>query len=262
MGLYEHQCTDWRLAKRVRLGDYPAEQQPADDSVFGYGDVFHRHATGDGLSILWGRQWDMASGKIGAMRRPTLTVFAGMPGSGKTTLARKASRHLGLPIFSKDRIQRVLRDHHLADEHSGDGYYIILDMADEQLSLGVSVILDATFPLDHFRLVASEIAARHKANFCAIYCYCSDDAVWEARMERRVQYVPGWKPVGWEVVLRMRQYYQPWNANAQMMDSLYSPQENFTRVLATIQSARRHQYIPNQPLDPLFADDDPSEHET
>lgn len=187
---------------------------------------------------------------------PTLVLFSGMPGSGKTTLARQASRQLKLPIFSKDRIQRVLRDHHLADEHSGDGYYIILDMADEQLSLGVSVILDATFPLDHFRLVASEIAARHKAKFCAIYCHCSDDAVWEARMQSRVQYVPGWKPVGWDVVLRMRQYYQPWNDNAQVVDSLYSPQQNLDLVLSTIQQATPRTYIPNQPLDPLFPDED------
>lgn len=194
--------------------------------------------------------------------RPTLTLFAGMPGSGKTTLARKVSRHLSMPIFAKDRVQRVLRDHNLADEHSGDGYYIILDLAEEQLSLGVSVILDATFPLDHFRLVASDIAARHKANLCAVYCHCSDDAVWQARMESRVQYVPGWKPVGWDAVLRMRQYYQPWNANAHVVDSIHSPQHNFDQVVSTIQNATPRQYVPNQPYDPIFPEEDLPEGET
>lgn len=181
---------------------------------------------------------------------PTLILFAGMPGSGKTTLARMVAQHLGLPIFSKDRVQRVLRDHHLAAENTGDGYYIILDMADEQLSLGVSVVLDATFPLDHFRMVASETAARHQARLCAFYCYCSDDAVWRERMEGRVQYVPGWKPVGWEDVLRMRQYYQPWDDNAVLIDSLRGSEDNFAGVLEAIQNAQHRLYVPHQPLDP------------
>src|SRR5512143_2816069 len=105
-----------------------------------------------------------------------------MPGSGKTTLARMVARKLGIPAFAKDRVQRVLRDHNLAQASTGDGYYIILDMVDELLSLGLTVILDATFPLDHFRTVASETAARHNSRFCAFYCYCSDDKVWRERM--------------------------------------------------------------------------------
>lgn len=180
---------------------------------------------------------------------PTLILFAGMPGSGKTTLARMVSRELQLPILSKDRMQRVLRDHHLAAENTGDGYYIILDMADEQLGVGVSVILDATFPLDHFRMVANEIALRHSAKFCAIYCTNSDDDVWHRRMERRVHYVPGWRPVGWEDVLRMRTYYQPWGDNALMVDSMRSPEENFALVLDEIRRAEIRRYVPYQPMD-------------
>lgn len=181
------------------------------------------------------------------MSDPTLVLFAGIPGSGKTTLARMVARNLQIPVFAKDRVQRVLRDHNLADASSGDGYYIILDMADELLSLGLSVILDATFPLDHFRTVASETAARHKARFCALYCYCSDDQVWKDRMKQRVQYVPNWKPVGWEDVIRMRDYYQPWNANALFVDSLHSPEENFPLVLEYIKNAPFQGYIPHQP---------------
>lgn len=183
--------------------------------------------------------------------KPTLILFAGMPGSGKTTLARLVARQLCIPIFSKDRVQRVLRDHHLAAENTGDGYYIILDQADEQLNLGISVILDATFPLDHFRMVASEIAARHAANFCAIYCYCSDDRVWQKRMQDRVHYIPGWKPVGWNDVLRMREYYQPWDENAHHVDSLLPPHKNIDSVLNVVAKAMPHEYIPYQPTDPF-----------
>ena len=179
----------------------------------------------------------------------TLILIAGMPGGGKTTLARLVSRQLGIPVFAKDRVQRVLRDHNLAKENTGDGYYVILDMADEQLGLGLSCILDATFPLDHFRTVASEIAQRHKANLCALYCYCSDDNMWRERMTDRVHYVPGWKPVGWADVLRMREYYQPWNDNALFMDSVRSPEDNFPVALDYIQHATPRAYVPHQPTE-------------
>jgi predicted kinase len=176
----------------------------------------------------------------------TLIIFAGMPGSGKTTLARVVAEALRIPMLAKDRVQRVLRDRDLADPSSGEGYYLILDLADEQLSLGVSAILDATFPLDHFRSVASDIAERHHARFCAVYCYCSDKTVWRARMEQRVQYIPGWKPVGWEDVERMRDYYQPWRENALAIDSLLPPEENIPQVLAYIEKATRREYTPNE----------------
>jgi predicted kinase len=178
----------------------------------------------------------------------TLIIFAGMPGSGKTTLARMVAETLHIPLLAKDRVQRVLRDRDLTDSTSGEGYYVILDLADEQLSMGVSVILDATFPLDHFRVVASDIAARHNARFCAVYCHCSDEAVWRARMEDRVQYIPGWTPVGWEDVERMREYYQPWRNNALAIDSLLSPEINFPPVLSYIQNAPRRAYTSNEPV--------------
>ncbi|MEO8610835.1 MAG: ATP-binding protein [Chloroflexota bacterium] len=179
----------------------------------------------------------------------TLILFTGMPGSGKTTLARMVARRLNVPVFAKDRVQRVLRDHHLAPEHSGDGYFIILDIADELLSLGLSVILDATFPLDHFRMVASEIAARHKSKFSALYCYCSDETVWKERMTDRVHYVPGWKPVGWSDVERMKEYYQSWNNNALFLDSMNPPETNLPLALEHIRSATHRAYLPNQPTE-------------
>ncbi|MBL8118000.1 MAG: AAA family ATPase, partial [Anaerolineae bacterium] len=50
----------------------------------------------------------------------TLILFAGMPGSGKTTLARIIARRMNIPVFAKDRVQRVLRDHNLAAANTGD----------------------------------------------------------------------------------------------------------------------------------------------
>jgi predicted kinase len=162
---------------------------------------------------------------------PALILVSGLPGCGKTTLARRVAGTLRAPLFAKDRVQRVLRDH-VPGAAPLDGYRLLLDLADEQLALGLSVVLDAVFPLDGFRAAAREIAAHHDAAFRPVYCFCSDEAVWRARMDARVQYVPGWDPVGWDEVERLRPLYQPWAPGAALfVDAVQSIDENLQHVL-------------------------------
>jgi len=168
---------------------------------------------------------------------PMLILFSGLPGCGKTTLTRQVAATLHAPLLAKDRVQRVLRDH-VPGAAPVDGYRLLIDLADEQLSLGVSVVLDAVFPLAGFRDEARAVAARLGARFRPVYCYCSDEAVWRARVEARVQYVPGWTPVGWDEVERLRAFYEPWDpAAALFVDALAPPDANLTRVLAYVQAA-------------------------
>jgi predicted kinase len=179
---------------------------------------------------------------------PTLILFAGMPGSGKTTLCRLLAQELRIPVFSKDRVQLVLRQRDLVKENTGDGYYVILSQAEEHLGLGMSAILDATFPLDHLRLVASDIARRWGARFKAVYCSCSDDRVWRERMEQRSRAAdPDWNMATWADVQRMRAYYKPWGDNALEIDSLKPPNENFLRALAYIQDGDSRYYMAQHP---------------
>jgi predicted kinase len=166
------------------------------------------------------------------LEHTTLILFSGLPGSGKTTLARLVAQRLKIPVFGKDRIQSALRTHDLAERDSAHGYLIMLDQADEQLSLGISVVLEAVFPLQQFRAQALEIAQRYQAAFRSIYVYCSDDVIWMARMKNRMLYVPNWTPVGWEDVKRLRAYFEPWDAATTLfVDSLKSAEENLEPAL-------------------------------
>jgi predicted kinase len=161
-----------------------------------------------------------------------LILFSGLPGTGKTALARSVARHLHIPLLAKDRIQSALRARGLADRETPDGYHLMLDLADEQLSLGVSVALDAVFPMEGFRQAARDIACRNSANFRSIYCYCSDPSVWRERMKGREQYVPNWTPVGWEAVERLQAMYEPWDPETTLfIDSLNDFEANLVLVM-------------------------------
>src|SRR5712691_1279442 len=99
-----------------------------------------------------------------------LIMFSGIPGSGKTALARRLAEHLRIPLFSRDSAQKFLYEHQLIQSNTVEGYHWILRQAEEQLALGVSCILDAVFPRTEFRIIASQTAMRHQALFRPIYC--------------------------------------------------------------------------------------------
>lgn len=167
---------------------------------------------------------------------PHLIMLSGLPGCGKTTLAHQLARHLRIALFAKDRIQRVVNDQ-MTDANPIIGYNILLDLADEQLALGVSVILDAVFPMDGFRRQARQLATQYNAQFRPIYCYCSDESIWQARLENRETLVPGWPPVGWSEVERLRPSFEIWQgADILALDALHSPADNLQTALHFIQS--------------------------
>ena len=160
-------------------------------------------------------------------------MLSGLPGTGKTSLAQALASRLGLPLFAKDRLQSRLRVLGLADRKTADGYHMMFDLADQQLSLGVGVILDAVFPMAGFRDLVRGMAEDHEADFLPIFCHCSNMGLWKDRFNGRVQYVPDWTPVGWDEVLRIQDYFEPWREDeALFLDSVDDFKQNLERTLS------------------------------
>src|SRR5271155_4502495 len=79
---------------------------------------------------------------------PTLIVFGGLPGTGKTTLARAIAQDLRAAYLRIDTIEQALKSSDtLAGELGPEGYLIAYALAENNLRLGLSVVADSVNPI-------------------------------------------------------------------------------------------------------------------
>jgi predicted kinase len=83
------------------------------------------------------------------MRKFRLIIITGLPGTGKTTLARGLSKRHSLPLICKDTIKEPLLDvlgsSATSRALSDVSFAVMFSMARELLSLGDSLILEGNF---------------------------------------------------------------------------------------------------------------------
>src|SRR5688572_28749310 len=143
---------------------------------------------------------------------PKLIAFSGLPATGKSHLAEVLAKHLQIPLFSKDHFESILYKAKLSDGTSLRGYHLLLETAKLQLSLGISVIVDAVFPLQGFRDRLGELAIEAQATLYIIHTFCSDEVVHRKRLLERPSHVP-WSPADWERVQEIASFYGSWGDN-------------------------------------------------
>ena len=171
------------------------------------------------------------------MTSPTLIVLSGLPGSGKSMVAAGLSRTLSIPLFSVDPIEAAMWRGGLAKDQTGIAAYdVAIALADENLRLGHSVIVDAVNPVEAPRAAWRSLAAKHRADMKIIECVCVDEAVHRQRIEARVRNIAGMPEVTWDRVQRRRAEYEAWtdarltlDTSAKSADQLLAEALNYLR---------------------------------
>lgn len=130
-------------------------------------------------------------------RGPTLFITCGTMGCGKSTLADQLAFELGISVHSSDVIRKILAKAPTGtafNEMYGQGLYDsgmtertyaeLSKLAEEELTAGRSVLIDASFKKASDRSVFAELAASHKAGFVILLVKC-DENEQKNRLRRR-----------------------------------------------------------------------------
>jgi predicted kinase len=166
-----------------------------------------------------------------------LIIFSGLPGTGKSMLAETIGKQLCIPVFAKDWLEAVLLQNGLQPTQNGKslgyvGYELLTALAERQLMLGQSVILDSVAGIISIRDQWRNLADQYHAASHVIECVCSDETVHRDRLSTRRRKIPGWYELEWSEVERVRSYYAPWQEDRLILDMMQSFDENLFKAMA------------------------------
>jgi uncharacterized protein len=156
-----------------------------------------RHAQGDEAAADEARTYaDIA---VRHLRRGQvrLVLVGGLPGSGKSTVAGWLADELGAVLLSSDRVRKELagldpvrhapvpyRSGIYSPAHSAATYVELLRRAEELLSRGESVVLDATWSAAEARDLATAVMERTYSTLVRLHC-TAPAAITEQRLRTR-----------------------------------------------------------------------------
>lgn len=139
-------------------------------------------------------------------RRPVLVILGGLPGTGKTTLARAWARSRGAAHVRVDTIEVALQRAG-AEQIGPQGYGVAYALAADQLALGLDVVADSVNPLPVTRQAWREVATASGASVLEVELTCPAPEH-RARVESRTADIEGHQLPDWAAVQGAD--YAPW----------------------------------------------------
>jgi len=168
--------------------------------------------------------------------RTMLIILGGLPGVGKTTIAREVARQLGAVHLRIDSIEQAIRQSGVVAVSLDDaGYRVAYAVAEDNLRLGRIVIADSVNPWPITREAWRAVAERAAVPAVEIELTCHDPAEHRRRVEARALSDGG--PAWQEVVTRD---YQPWHSPHVVIDTAgRATEEAVAAVLRGLETSRR-----------------------
>jgi len=133
---------------------------------------------------------------------PRLIVFAGLPGSGKSSIARGLAREIGAVWLRVDSIEQAIRESGVVSGGVDDaGYRSAYAVAQDNLRLGRDVIGDSVNPWMLTRNAWRDTGLRAGAQVIEVEIVCTDLEEHRRRIETRENEVPGLILPDWQAVI-------------------------------------------------------------
>jgi predicted kinase len=133
-----------------------------------------------------------------------LIVFGGLPGTGKTTIARALGERLKAVYLRIDSIEQAIRASSVLPpqaEVSPEGYFVACHLAADNLRMGRTVITDSVNPDSVTRDAYKAVAENQNVGFLEVEVVCSDKAEHRKRIETRKSDIAGLVLPTWQSVV-------------------------------------------------------------
>ena len=139
---------------------------------------------------------------------PILYIFSGLPGTGKSTLAKIISKKLKAVYIRIDTIEQGIRD--LCNFNvQGEGYRLAYKIVEDNLKIGNSVISDQCNPIKLTRKEWNDVAIKNNCKYINIEILCSNKEEQKNRIENRKTEIENLRLPTWEEITERE--YELWN---------------------------------------------------
>jgi predicted kinase len=149
---------------------------------------------------------------------PVLISFSGLPGVGKTTVARALAQEIRAAYIRVDSIEVALKSSSLQIHPAEDaGYLAAAAVAKDNLAHGLDVVADTVNPVELTRRLWAETASVCNARLLNVEIVCSDQAEHKRRVETRRSDIVGLDLPDWKRV--QSRGYEDWTGDPVVLDT-------------------------------------------
>jgi len=145
----------------------------------------------------------------------SLVIFGGLPGAGKTSVARRLAARIDAVYVRIDTIENAIQASGSIDVREL-GYLVAYAVASDNLSLGRTVIADCVNPLRVTRDAWLEVARQASVRAIEVEVVCSNEVEHRRRLEARSHDFRG-DPVTW--ANRVSRGYEAWDGPHLVVDT-------------------------------------------
>ncbi len=157
-----------------------------------------------------------------------IILICGLPGVGKTTLARKLAVLIRGVVLSTDKIRKEMIQNPTYSRQEREMIYNILLLLAKYLhEAGVNCILDATFNRKRSRDKVKDFLKLPENQIITIECVCPEQIVW-ARLKKRER---DYSDADYAIYKRMKKIFEPIDSPHITVDCRSSPRENAKVVI-------------------------------
>ena len=148
-----------------------------------------------------------------------LIIFAGLPGTGKTTLSKVLSKKLNAVYLRVDTIEQACKNSKFLNIETVEdaGYLVAYDVAKDNLKNGLTVVADSVNPIAITRNDWLSVGKEINVKAVEIEVVCSDKTEHKRRVESRVADIPNHVVPTWQDVLDRE--YEPYPRSVLTIDT-------------------------------------------